>query len=67
LLPAGLVGVVAPAIAALSWQTTAKIIGIVLLMVILPLSWFIKDAPENMGLKRQPSVAPAPQMGRGSG
>jgi hypothetical protein len=35
-LPAVLVGVVALAVAALSWQTTAKIIGIVLLMVILP-------------------------------
>jgi sugar phosphate permease len=60
-LPAVLVGVVALAVAALSWQTTAKIIGSVLLMVILPLSWFIKDAPESMGLKRPPSVAPAPQ------
>jgi MFS family permease len=50
LLPAVLVGVVALAIAAFTWQTTAKIIGIILLMVILPLSWFIKDAPESMGL-----------------
>jgi MFS family permease len=50
LLPALLVGVVALAIAAFTWQSTAKIIGIVLLMVILPLSWFIKDAPESMGL-----------------
>src|SRR5262245_7223022 len=50
LLPALLVGIVALAIAAFTWQTTAKIIGIVLLMVILPLSWFIKDAPESMGL-----------------
>jgi len=41
---------VALAIAALSWQTTAKIIGLVLLVVILPLSFFIKDAPERMGL-----------------
>jgi MFS family permease/tetratricopeptide (TPR) repeat protein len=49
-LPAMLVGVVALAIAALSWQTTAKIIGIVLLVVILPLAFFIKDAPESMGL-----------------
>ncbi len=47
-----LVGVVALAIAALSWEITTKIIGIVLLMVILPLSWSIKDTPENMGLKR---------------
>jgi MFS family permease len=49
-LPAVLVGVVALAIATLSWQTTAKIIGIVLLVVILPLAFFIKDAPESMGL-----------------
>jgi MFS family permease len=49
-LPAVLVGVVALAIAALSWQTTAKIIGLVLLVIILPLSFFIKDAPERMGL-----------------
>src|SRR5262249_59302586 len=47
LLPAVLVGVVALAIATWSWQTTAKIMGLVLLVVILPLSWFIKDAPEG--------------------
>jgi len=50
LLPAVLVGVVALAIAAWSWQTTAKIMGFVLLVVILPLSYFIKDSPESMGL-----------------
>jgi MFS family permease len=50
LLPAVLVGVVALAIATWSWQTTAKIMGLVLLLVILPLSVFIKDAPERMGL-----------------
>jgi MFS family permease len=55
-LPAVLVGVVALAIAAFGWQTTAKIIGIVLLMVILPLSWFIKDAPESMGLSMDGDV-----------
>jgi len=49
-LPAILVGVVALAIAALSWQTTAKIIGGMLLVVILPLSFFVKDSPELMGL-----------------
>jgi MFS family permease len=43
LLPAVLVGVVALAIAAFSWETTAKIIGIFLWMVILPLSWFVID------------------------
>jgi MFS family permease len=62
-LPAMLVGVVALAIAALSWQTTAKIIGLVLLVVILPLSFFIKDAPERMGLTMDgdpPDGAPDP-------
>jgi MFS family permease len=49
-LPAVLVGVVALAIATWGWQTTAKIIGLVLLAVILPLSFFIKDSPEGMGL-----------------
>jgi MFS family permease len=50
LLPAVLVGVVALAIAAWSWQTTAKIMGLVLLIVILPLAGCIQDAPERMGL-----------------
>ena len=62
-LPAVLVGVMALAIAALSWQTTAKIIGLVLLVVILPLSFFIKDAPERMGLTMDgdpPGGAPDP-------
>ena len=62
-LPAVLVGVMALAIAALSWQTTAKIIGLVLLVVILPLSFFIKDAPERMGLTMDgdpPDGAPDP-------
>jgi MFS family permease len=49
-VPAVLVGVVALAIAAWSWQTTAKIMGLILLVVILPLSCFITDAPESMGL-----------------
>jgi MFS family permease len=49
-LPAVLVGLVALAIATWSWQITAKVIGLVLLVVILPLSWFIKDSPERMGL-----------------
>ena len=49
-VPAVLVGVVALAIAAWSWQTTVKIMGLVLLVVILPLSYFIKDSPESMGL-----------------
>jgi MFS family permease len=49
-LPAVLVGVVALVIAAWGWQTTAKVMGLVLLLVILPLAGFIKDAPESMGL-----------------
>src|SRR5262249_37140211 len=49
-LPALLVGVVALAIAAWGWQTTAKIMGGVLLLVILPLVSFITDAPERIGL-----------------
>jgi MFS family permease len=39
-VPAVLVGVVALAIAAFSWQTTAKVMGLVMLVVILPLSCF---------------------------
>ena len=49
-VPAMLVGVISLAIAAFSWQTTAKIMGLVLLVVILPLACFIEDAPESMGL-----------------
>jgi MFS family permease len=50
LVPAVLVGVVALAITAWSWQTTAKIMGLVMLVVIVPLSFFITDAPERLGL-----------------
>src|SRR5262245_40743827 len=49
-VPAVLVGVVALAIAAWGWQTTAKVMGLLLLVAILPLSYFIKDSPESMGL-----------------
>jgi len=49
-VPAVFVGVVALAIAAFGWQTTAKVMGLVMLMVILPLSLFIQDSPESMGL-----------------
>src|SRR5437867_135596 len=49
-VPAVLVGVVALAIAAWSWQTTAKVMGLVMLVVILPLACFITDAPERLGL-----------------
>jgi hypothetical protein len=55
-LPAVPVGGVALAIAALGWQARAKIVGTVLLMVTLPLSWSVKDAPESMGLKRPPAL-----------
>src|SRR6516162_5087025 len=37
-VPAGLVGVIALAIATWGWQTTAKIMGLVLLVLILPLA-----------------------------
>src|SRR6266851_8498605 len=49
-VPAVLVGVVALAIAAWGWQPTAKVIGLVLLVVIIPLSCWITDTPERRGL-----------------
>src|SRR5256885_911141 len=49
-VPAGLVGVIALAIAAWGWQTTATVTGLVLLMVIVPLSFCLTDAPERLGL-----------------
>jgi len=62
-VPAVLVGVLALAIAAFSWQTTAKVMGLVMLVVILPLSFFITDAPERLGLTMDgdpPGGAPDP-------
>ena len=62
-VPAVLVGVVALAIAAWGWQPTAKVMGLVMLVVILPLSRFITDSPESMGLTMDgdpPGGAPAP-------
>src|SRR5438132_7182390 len=62
-VPAVLVGVVAMAITAWGWQPTAKVMGLVMLLVILPLSWFIHDAPESMGLTMDgdpPGGAPTP-------
>src|SRR5712692_867618 len=50
LVPAVLVGVIALAIAAWGWQTTATVTGLVLLMVIVPLSFCLTDAPERLGL-----------------
>src|SRR5499433_936663 len=49
-VPAVLVGVVALVIAAWGWQTTAKVMGLIMLVVILPLAGFITDAPERLGL-----------------
>jgi len=49
-VPAGLVGVIALAIAAWGWQTTAKVMGLVLLVLILPLAACITEAPEQRGL-----------------
>jgi MFS family permease len=63
LVPAVLVGVIALAIAAWGWQTTAQVIGLVLLVVILPLSFCITDTPEHLGLTMDgapPGGAPAP-------
>ena len=62
-VPAVLVGVVAMAIAAWGWQPTAKVMGLVMLLVILPLSLCIQDSPESMGLTMDgdpPGGAPAP-------
>ena len=50
LVPAVLVGVIALAIAAWGWQTTSTVTGLVLLMVIVPLSCCLTDAPERLGL-----------------
>src|SRR4029453_15200305 len=49
-VPAVLGGVVALAFAAGGWQLTAKVLGLVLLVVIVPLSFLITDAPERLGL-----------------
>ena len=49
-VPAVLVGVVALAIAVWGWQPTAKVMGLIMLLVILPLSLLIQDAPERLGL-----------------
>ena len=49
-LPAFLVSVVALSIAHWGWRFTSTVIGIILLGVILPLSFFIKNTPEGMGL-----------------
>jgi MFS family permease len=49
-VPAVLVGVVALAIATWGWQSTAKVMGLVLLVVIVPLSFWLTDTPERLGL-----------------
>src|SRR5919197_166514 len=49
-VPAGLVGVIALAIATWGWQPTAKVMGLVLLVVLLPLAACITEAPEQRGL-----------------
>jgi len=62
-VPAVLVGVVALAIAAWGWQTTAQVIGLVLLGVMLPLSCLITETPERLGLTMDgdpPDGGPAP-------
>src|SRR5215471_13040953 len=62
-VPAVLVGGVALAIAAWGWQTTAQVIGLVLLGVMLPLSCLITETPERLGLTMDgdpPDGGPAP-------
>jgi len=62
-VPAVLVGVVALAIATFGWQPTAKVMGLVLLVVIVPLSFYITDTPERLGLTMDgdpPGGAPEP-------
>lgn len=50
LIPALLVPVLALTIALWGWRSTSTVIGIILLGVILPLSFLIKNTPESMGL-----------------
>jgi Major Facilitator Superfamily len=49
-VPAVLVGVVALTITAWGWQSTAKVMGLLMLGVILPLTGFITDTSEQRGL-----------------
>ena len=63
LVPAVLVGGVALAIAAWGWQITATVTGLVLLLVSVPLSCCLTDAPECLGLTMDgdpPGGAPDP-------
>jgi MFS family permease len=50
LLPAILVPVLALGIALWGWRSVSTIVGIILLAVIPPLSFFIRNTPESMGL-----------------
>jgi MFS family permease len=62
-VPVVLVGVVALAITAWGWQPTAKVMGLVLLVVIVPLSFWLTDTPERLGLTMDgdaPGGAPDP-------
>src|SRR5262249_3530699 len=49
-MPAGLVGLIALAIAAWGWQTTAQVVGLILPVVLLPLAAGMTEAPEHPGL-----------------
>jgi len=49
-LPAVLVPVLALSISVWGWQFTSTAIGLVLLLVVPPLSFWIKNTPESMGL-----------------
>ena len=50
IVPVVLVPLVAVSIAVLGLSSTFTIIGLVILCVVLPLAFFIKDTPESMGL-----------------
>lgn len=63
LLPAILVPVLALAIALWGWRSTSTLVGIMLLATILPLSFFIRNTPESMGLNTDGDT---PSSGEGS-
>jgi len=50
LIPALLVPVVALSIGIWGWRSTSVVLGIVLMVIIIPLAFRIKNSPESMGL-----------------
>jgi sugar phosphate permease len=59
-LPALLVPVVALSIALWGWQPTSTVLGIILLAIIIPLSFLIRNNPESMGLPMDGVPRPRP-------